>query len=192
MTELLAELLERCRTGDPEAIATLVRRFQPWTLDLARALLNDPHLAEDAVQAAFVRALDRLPDLRDPSAFPGWLRQIVRTECHRIARRRTEHGASRQADAPADQPSPAEQAEAHERCRLVHQALAMLPPASREAAELYYLDELDCAEVAERLAVPTGTVKRRLHDARARLRQMLVDYVKPGSDRKPPSDQIPL
>jgi RNA polymerase sigma-70 factor (ECF subfamily) len=193
VSELLAELLERCRSGDPDAITILVHRFQPWALDLATALLNDPHLAEDAVQAGFIRALSRLADLREPAAFPGWLRQIIRTECHRIARRRTESSLGERIDAVEEQ-TPADQAETHERCRLVRQALAQLPPASRQAAELFYLDELDTAEVAERLAVPPGTVKRRLHDARLRLRQMLLGYVEPTPPRakKPPGGQIPL
>ncbi len=194
MSELLVELLERCRSGDPQAIAALVRRFQPWAIDLAMALLGDAHLAEDAVQAAFVRALGRLADLREPAAFPGWLRQVLRTECHAIARRRTDPLLHPGADPPAAQLTPAQQAEAQERCRLVRQALAQLPPASRDAAELYYLDQLNCAEVAERLAVPAGTVKRRLHDARLRLRQMLLGYVEPTppKPKKRPGGQIPL
>ncbi len=194
MTELLGELLERCKRGDADAIATLVHRFQPWALDLAVALVSgDPHLAEDAVQAAFVRALARLADLRESAAFPGWMRQIIRTECHAIARRRQASGLAECLEVPASAPTPAEHIEAQERCRLVRDALASLPPASRAAAELFYLDELDCAEVAEQLRVPPGTVKRRLHDARLRLRQMLLPYVEPPArEKKPPGDQIPL
>ena len=193
MSELLAELLERCRTGEPDAITALVQRFQPWALDLATALLKDPHLAEDAVQWAFVRALGRLADLREPAAFPGWLRQITRTECHRIARRRQEPSLGDRVDTSVEE-TPAQQVETHERCRLVRQALAQLPPASRQAAELFYLDELDTAEVAQRLAVPHGTVKRRLHDARLRLREMLLDYVDPPRvpPQRPPRGQTPL
>ncbi len=194
MSEGLAELLERCRGGDSRAIATLVRRFQPWALDLARALLGDAHLAEDAVQASFVRALVRLSDLREPAAFPGWLRQVVRTECHAIARRQTDAALPPGRDPPAAAPTPAEQTEILERCRLVRQALAQLPASSRQAAELYYLEQFNCAEVAERLDVPAGTVKRRLHDARLRLRQMLLGYVEPTPPRPPkrPDGQIPL
>jgi RNA polymerase sigma-70 factor (ECF subfamily) len=193
VAELLGELLERCRRGDPDAIAALVHRFQIWALDLAAALLGDRHLAEDAVQAAFVRALTRLNDLRDTAAFPAWLRQVIRTECHTIARRPRMPTLKPAADAPATSPTPAEAVEAQERCRLVREALAQLPPASRRTAEMFYLDELDCAEVAERLRVPAGTVKRRLHDARLRLRGMLLPYVEPPPKaRKPPRDQMPL
>jgi RNA polymerase sigma factor (sigma-70 family) len=175
VAELLSELLERCRRNDPDAVGTLVCRFRAWAHDLAESFLGDEHLAEDAVQAAFVRALTRLAELRQPSAFPGWFRQVVRTECLRIGRKRraTEtlsHDAACDADAPPSN------AESEERNRLVGAAMQTLSPATRQTAELFYWDQCPCAEVARRLGIPAGTVKRRLHDARMRLRQLLPDY----------------
>jgi RNA polymerase sigma factor (sigma-70 family) len=173
VAELLGELLERCRQGQADAIRLLVVRFQNWARDLAEAILGDSHLAEDAVQAAFVRALARLGDLRDPAAFPGWLRQIVRTECGRMTRGRKEDRLPKSADPPSPAPTPGQEAERVERDCLVRQAMQSLPPAGRRAAELFYFDDLSCSEVAELLHVPVGTVKRRLHDAREKLRQTL-------------------
>jgi RNA polymerase sigma-70 factor (ECF subfamily) len=202
VAQLLGELLERIRRdGDPGAVTTLVTRFQPWALDFARALLaGDAHLAEDAVQAAFVVALERLGDLRDDDAFPGWFRQILRTEAHRIARTRrdastgeaTDHLAGREAQA-----SPGDAVLGDERVQLVHAALASLSRPGREAAELFYLEQLDVAEVAERLAVPRGTVKRRLHDARRQLRGLLLPYFEDHRPRhatppRGPSNRPPL
>lgn len=64
---------------------------------------------------------------------------------------------------------------AHEELReKVRGLVEELPPAQRAATRLYYLEERTCREVAGRLAVPEGTVKRRLHDARNRLRTMLL------------------
>ena len=51
MPELLSEILERCRRGDESAVAELVRRFQPWAVDFAKALLDDEHLHPQAQQA---------------------------------------------------------------------------------------------------------------------------------------------
>lgn len=90
LPELFAELLSCCAAGEPEAVARLVQRCRPWSLDLAEALTGDPGLAEDAVQEAFLIALARLGDLRQPEAFPAWFRQIVRSRCSRIRRRRRE------------------------------------------------------------------------------------------------------
>jgi RNA polymerase sigma-70 factor (ECF subfamily) len=184
VAELLSELLPRCRRGDHDAVAVLVNRFQPWAIDFATALLHgDTHLAEDVVQAAFVVALARLGDIRDPRAFPGWLRQIIRTECQRIARGRRE-AAEITRDRPSRATSPVETVEARERARIVREAIAALSRRSRETAELYYLEQLDGATIAERLMIPPGTVKRRLHDAREALRGLLLGYVHPPATPK--------
>jgi len=176
----MEQLIRRCRAGEDQAIATLIGRFRTHALDLASALLTDEHLAEDAVQEAFITALRRLDDLREPSAFPGWFRQIVRTECNRILRKRRERLQPETEETAGDAPSALEHVEQSERRAQVRAALASLPPVSRQTAELFYLEELKCADIATRLQVPAGTVKRRLHDARAQLRAMLLGHV-PGS-----------
>jgi RNA polymerase sigma factor (sigma-70 family) len=163
-------------------------------MDLAVRILDDRHLAEDAVQEAFLTAITRLEDLRAPAAFPGWLRQIVRTHATR-ARRRLDASNRPCARAVEPQPSPAHRAETEELMRLVRSALVSLPERLRETAELFYLNELDHHRVADVLDVPSGTVKRRLHDARRRLRDGLAAYlehddIRPGrgcssGDRRP-------
>jgi len=171
---LLSELLARCRAGDESAVAELVRRFQPWAVDFAAALLGgDSHSAEDAVQSAYITALSRLHDLREPGAFAGWFRQILRTEVRRISRRRRDAADVSTGEAAAHRASPVEAAETNERRAIVRAAIASLPRRSAAAAALHYLDELEICEVAERLSIPSGTVKRRLHDARERLRAIL-------------------
>ena len=170
MPELLSEILSRCRAGDELAVAELVRRFWPWAVDFAAALLGDAHLAEDAVQSAFVTALAKLHQLRETQGFAGWFRQIVRTEANRIARRR-------HATVPLIEQPAAAVRDVTEAQRIVREALAALPPGSAEAATLHYLDQLSCREIARRLAVPQGTVKRRLHDARLKLRELLARQI---------------
>jgi RNA polymerase sigma factor (sigma-70 family) len=177
---MLRELLGQCRNGEEEAIVELVRRFQPWALNLARAFVLDADLAEDAVQESFVDALKRLPDLRDPDAFPGWFRQIIRTHACRITRSRREVVGETNDEVASGQPSPRQSAERKETAVVVREALASLPPQGREAVELFYLEERSCREIAGSLRIPEGTVKRRLHDARRRLRGMLLGYVGPA------------
>jgi RNA polymerase sigma factor (sigma-70 family) len=175
MAELLDELLARCGEGDRDAIATLVRRFRSYAMTFALRLTGDHHLAEDAVQEAFVVAFDRIGDLREPAAFPGWLRQIVRTHALRARRRHDASPDAPRARVAADTPAP--DAEGYERRRIVAEAVAALPPRAREAAALYYLYALDHRQVAEVLGVPAGTVKRRLHDARRHLRDGLAGHL---------------
>lgn len=195
MNEPLHQLLARCEAGDDDAIAQLVRRFRSWAIDFAAAIMEDETLAEDAVQEAFITALQRLPELREPAAFPAWLRQIVRTQAHRITRKRRELPIAKVADLSDKEPTPPETLDRQELHRKVREAVELLPPAGRQTVELFYLHERSCAEVADLLHIPQGTVKRRLHDARKRLRGMLLGHIdgsttraeqeKPGGQRPP-------
>jgi len=187
VAELLESLLRRCRCGQTDAVETLVARFREHGRQLAAAILNDEHEAEDALQEAFLTALGRLGDLRSPAAFPAWFRRIVRTKAVRMARRRHAVAAAEPAAMAADESSPAEQLERKELRAVVRKAVTALPPAAREATEMFYLEQLRQHEIAEALGVPEGTVKRRLHDARIRLRDLLLGYAEapPESTHKP-------
>ncbi len=169
----LATLLDGVRDRDPAAVADLVARFRDSAQRLAESFTGDRHLAEEAVQEALVAALGGLNQLRSPEAFPGWFRQLVRTHACRIRRR--QHCALELEEASGREPAPLENAELCELRNRVRAALANLPPASQRSAELFYMQERSVAEIAAILEVPSGTVKRRLHDARKLLREMLAD-----------------
>lgn len=182
----LREVIERARRGEAAAVVVIVGRFRGYALELARALVGDGQLAEDAVQQAFMRAVGSLGSLRDAGAFAGWLRQIVRTECDHIRRRkmlpsRSEGECEEVVDGGG---SPLEAAIGQEMAETVRQAVCALPVTNREAVRLYYLDERSCSEVAGILQVPEGTVKRRLYDARELLRQELRGLMGEVDDQK--------
>lgn len=191
----MKELLQRCGKVEKEAIETLIRRYRPKSVELASAILKDPHLAEDAVQEAFVFLLTRLGDLRDPSAFWGWFRQIVRTQCTRIIRRRKESLQSEVADTAAQAPSPDAYVEAEDLRRIVRNALSALPDVTRRTAEMFYFEERCCTDIGQELSIPAGTVKRRLHDARRQLRSILLADIPEVMDRRSSiseRDSLPL
>ncbi len=77
-----------------EAFGQIVQRFQDMAYGCAYAVLGDFHLAQDAAQEAFLTAYRRLADLRQPRAFPPWLRRIVLSQCSRITRRKRPTTAS--------------------------------------------------------------------------------------------------
>ncbi len=171
----VADLASAAQGGDYDAFATLVGRFQ----DMAYAWLGDFHLAEDVAQEAFIQAHRDLAGLRDPAAFGGWLRMLVRKHCDRVTRRArppttplTDAEALDSGDA-----SPQRAIERAEATQEILAALILLPDHQREAVTLYYLHERSEREVAGILGVPASTVKKRLHDARASLRKQaaLVD-----------------
>jgi RNA polymerase sigma factor (sigma-70 family) len=172
----LTEQVERAQAGDIAAFTELTRRYQNLAFGYALTLLNDFHLAQDAVQEAFIAAYFHLGALQDAEAFPGWLRGIVRHRCHRILRKRhfqelpLEHAAA----LPAESAEPARALERDETRAAVLAAVAALPRAQREAITLYYIQEYSQREVAAFLGLPVSTVNNRLHAARARLKRRMV------------------
>ncbi len=175
MAELLKDLLERCKRKEPEAVRILIERFAPAAHDLARVLLQDQHLAEDAVQDALVMAIARLDQLKQPEAFAAWLRQIVRSQAVRIVRQRRER-IGPVTDNAAAGPAPDDAMQRQEISRLVHKAMARISPLGRQTATLFYFEDRSVADIARTLQVPEGTVKRRLHEARQQMRSILLGY----------------
>ena len=123
--EELKPLIAKATSGElnaEERVATfgdLVRRFQDMAVGYAYAVLGDFHLAEDAAQEAFITAYRKLDSLREPGAFAGWLRRLVRTACNRLTRRKQVGTAPLEAAAgvPSGEHAPAEAAEATRRDR---------------------------------------------------------------------------
>jgi RNA polymerase sigma-70 factor (ECF subfamily) len=187
VAELLSELLIRCKKGEHGAMELLVERYKDGAYRLARALTGDEHLAEDAVQEAFIQALAKLGQLRDPEAFAGWLRRIVRTACGRLTRKRRESLAETAISGAAAGDGPLDGVAKDEVAMLIRQSIDGLSEATRETARLFYLDELDQATVAGMLGVPEGTVRRRLHDSRRQLREMLTWYFEEGEAAERPA-----
>jgi RNA polymerase sigma factor (sigma-70 family) len=172
------------------AFDELVRLFQDMAFACAcGALYGDFHLAEDAAQNAFVTAWRRLSQLREPEAFPGWLRRVVLTECSRLTRGRRvptvplDEGAAMASTAK----NPEAVAEARELSASVRDALRLLPRGERIVATLFYFDGRSHREIADFLQVPRTTVAKRLHAARARLKGIAPAKMKDRFDDKRPS-----
>jgi RNA polymerase sigma factor (sigma-70 family) len=175
--EQLPSLVQRAQAGDLEAFGMVVTRFQDMAYAQAYAMLGDAHLAEDAAQEAFIDAYVSLPRLREAAAFPAWFRKIVFKHAERFVRGK--HAMLVPLDAAPELPAltldPAAVAEMHEINDLVRKAVATLPPHERSAIVLYYLAGVAYKDVAAFLEVPVSTVKKRLHDARKRLKQRMID-----------------
>lgn len=179
-TEEIAKTVEQARGGDSAAYCTLVKGLQQAAYAYAYALLGDYHLAQDAIQEAFIEAYRSLPALREPRAFPAWLRRIVFKHCDRLTRRRlTRLLEPGDLDEVASSlPGPAELAERGEQAALVRSAVRDLPEAHRTVITLYYMAGHSQREIAGFLEIPVKTVKSRLHAARDRLRKRMVDMAR--------------
>jgi RNA polymerase sigma factor (sigma-70 family) len=174
LDSLVAETL----AGNLDAFGEIVASLQDMALGYAYSLLGDFEDARDAVQDAFIIAYRNLGDLRERERFPGWFRRIVLSACHAIARkRRPTIPLAAVAEAADHDEEPARIAERADVQAAVLAAINALSPPNRAATVLFYIDGYSLNEVADFLQVPLGTVKRRLHDSRSKLRESMMDMV---------------
>jgi RNA polymerase sigma-70 factor, ECF subfamily len=176
----LAIVVRRAQRGDRDAFGALVEQFQPTVYAIALRRLGNPSDALELTQEVFLHVLQRIDQLREPERFAGWLRQVaVRMAINRATRRVVPasvetgvlEGAYEGGDEPLDQLISRERAD---RLRL---AMGQLKPLDREALDAFYIRGHSLIEIAEMLDVPLGTVKRRLHTARKRLKLALESSV---------------
>lgn len=169
-----AGLVESFRSGDRKAFTVLYERHRAGVLAYARALLGSGGEAEEAVQAAFVRALEALPGLRSPEMFRTWLFTIVRNEAYMQLRRPRaeplEEGEVWEGESPADA---AVRADDVQRIRLL---LDRLRPAYREVLLLVTYEEMTYAEIAAVTGSSVSAVESRIFKARRALARALEPY----------------
>ena len=177
----LAELVRQAQSGDLDAFAELVSRFQGFVYGLAYHISGSFEDAHDLAQECFVRAYQRLGDLREPRGFPGWLRQVSVSVCHNSLPALRRGGGQSLDEAvangfdPADAtPGPDAQAAELELRGRVLAAVRSLPEDYALPLTLYYLDGMSSSAVGEFLGLTPGTVKMRLHRARRMVREELA------------------
>ncbi|MCC6614531.1 MAG: sigma-70 family RNA polymerase sigma factor [Anaerolineae bacterium] len=163
-----------------EAFAGLIDRFWDTAVSWAYTYLGDLDHAQDAAQEAFISAYCHLDTLREPRAFPSWLRRIVTTQAIRTLRDRTQASEALDDEAViSETDDPARVVETATQRNGVREAVRALPDHERSVTELFYLDGYSQQEIAEALALPLTTVKKRLQYARERLRgsPQLIDQI---------------
>lgn len=169
-------LIGRAQGGDRQAFDELVRRFEGSVFAGALTKMRNPQAAQELTHEVFVHAWRKLGQLRNPRSFSGWLRQITaRMAINRLSKAVREFGAESEVldSIEGAHVGPLDQMERNESRREVQDALRRLKPLDREALEAHYLRGQALEAIAEELEVPLGTVKRRLHVARKRLKALL-------------------
>ncbi len=151
-----------------------MRRYQDLAFRVACLITGDRDEAQDAVQTAFIKALQALGSFRDDAPFRPWLLRIVANE----AKNRVRSNA-RRASGPLDErivslaPSPEELAERSEQQRELLAAIRQLSEQDQQIIAYRYFLDLSETEMADLLDCPRGTVKSRLSRATGRLREEL-------------------
>jgi RNA polymerase sigma-70 factor (ECF subfamily) len=174
--------VERARQGDAEAFDALARTVGDRCMAIAFRILRDTSLAEDAVQAALIVAWRQIRALRDPARFQPWLERILTHECYAEARRSRRWSTDVRI---LPSPTSADEVRAvHDRDQ-IDRAFRRLTIEQRAVLVFHHYLDLPLVEVADRLAIPLGTAKSRLHHATTAFRASLdADARNPSSEER--------
>jgi RNA polymerase sigma-70 factor, ECF subfamily len=173
MTETLsdADLVARCRAGDPAAWRELVERYSRYVYAIARSFSLRDEDVEDVFQDVFARAYERLDTLRDDDALRPWLAQLTRRIC--IDRIR-----SRSREVISDEVEPEgldERIEELTEALSLHEALASLSENCREILDRFFARDESYRTIGEALELAPGTIASRISRCLARLRERMEE-----------------
>jgi RNA polymerase sigma-70 factor (ECF subfamily) len=165
-------LVEQAQRGDEDAFEALVRATGDRCVGIAYRILRDVDLAEDAVQTAYVSAWRDLRSLREPDRFEPWLHRTLTRACYEEARKSRRYAAHIRA-------LPTESSFASDDVRAVvdrdqlDRGIRRLSVEQRAVLVFHHYLGLTLPEVADRLDIPVGTAKSRLHHATNAMRASL-------------------
>ncbi|RKU33021.1 hypothetical protein C6496_22875 [Candidatus Poribacteria bacterium] len=187
-----AQLIQNVLLGDDAAFNTLVHKYQKGVHALAWRKIGDFHYAEEITQDTFLRAYKKLPTLKNPDQFAGWLYVIANRLCIDWNRKQKPETQSLEDTSVKEIEASAytryisekqETAARERRYEIVGKLLEKLPESERTVVTLHYLGEMTAREIGKFLGVSVGTIDSRLHRARKRLQQkeeLLVQEVLGG------------
>ena len=171
-------LIQRVLDGDDNAFTVLVNRYEKAIHTFVWRKIGDFHTAEELTQDIFLKAYKKLPLLKPPYHFLGWLYVIAARRCIAWMRKKQQSITSLDAMSAAQlgelsytqyEMTRAEAADVERQRSLVKQLLQKLPESERTVVTMHYLAEMSCEKISEFLGVSPNTVKSRLHRARKRL-----------------------
>jgi len=179
-------LVEAVQAGDLNAFSLLVARYSAPAYAVALSILRHEEDAEDAVQAALIRALDKIGQLRPRSRFGPWFYRVLRSTClnlrrHELVRGRGSVGTTLDVvDMARSREDPHRELEQTDARRRVLEALSQLPERQRTAVMMYDLEGYGHEDIAKILDIAVGTSRANLHHGRKALRRVLQGNIESG------------
>lgn len=165
-------LIQRAQAGSVPAAEALLQRWQDRLWHHARHLTGDEDAAWDILQEALIQIDRSMSTLRRPEAFGAWAYRITTGKARDWMRRRSREHDLMAAFAQETSRAPEQ---ATPTAGTLSEALQHLSGPDRALLSLRYVEGYDTAETAAILEIPEGTVKSRLHSARARLKRILQE-----------------
>jgi RNA polymerase sigma factor (sigma-70 family) len=176
------EIISKVLSGDFQAYAGLVNRYQNYVFTLCIRMVKSREDAEEVAQDVFIKAYKYLADFRGASKFSTWLYTIVNNTCITFLRKKklSIHSLDNEKvfeiAESRDSGLSANMIEQKSRIEMVTNAVSMLGPDDAEIITLFYKGEQSLEEIAGILGLESNTVKVRLHRARTRLKQKMETY----------------
>lgn len=172
--------------GEQNAYEVLVTRYQKAVISSAMMVTKNYFMAEDAAQDAFVTAWMKLDTLQEPKKYGSWVCRIAKNcALNMISRYRSflPLDVVDNLDISDDQSqNPSVLYALSEEKNEVSNSIGRLPEKVRQIIHLHYFEDLSIAEIADRMRISEGTVKRQLHDGRKRIRKELCAMNEKYSD----------
>jgi len=171
-------LIAQTLLGDRDAFGILVRRYETAVYALALPRVGSAAVAQEIAQDVFVAAYRKLDQLKDRTRLGGWLRSITRRQCdmwRRSEKRKPNTRPLRAEEMAADARAVNAAGQPGEALFGIESMIRQLPEGLRAAAVLCLEDELSPSVAAAVLGLKPGTLRKRLHDARARLQRQIVE-----------------
>lgn len=178
------DLVRAVQAGDDGAFGRLVDMYLDEAHAVALGILRHRQDAEDAVQEAFIRALERIDQLSDGSPFGPWFYRVLRSTCLNLLRREKLRSHEEIPHDASGGSNPERETDRRRTRRKVLAALEELPEMQRTAVMLYDLEGYSHGEIAEILDVAEGTSRAHVHHGRKALRGLLGDEGEDDDERR--------
>ncbi|PTB85272.1 RNA polymerase subunit sigma-24 [Pseudidiomarina aestuarii] len=169
-SEISPDTIRAAQEGRRDAQRVIFEVFQRPVLTLLRGLCREPELARDLAQDVFVQAFAKLNQLRETSAFGGWLKQLTLNTAFAYFRRPTNQNHSIEDEAESESDDWHSQADWLSRVDDIEALFSVLNDEERLIVWLFVVEDYTHQELAEQFAISATAVRQRYHRALQKLK----------------------
>lgn len=176
------EIISKVLSGDHQAYAGLVSRYQSYVFTLTLRMVKSREDAEEVAQDVFIKAYKYLADFKGASKFTTWLYTIVHNTCVSFLRKKKldihslDNEKIFETIDSQDSGMKANMIEQKSKLIMINDAIGLLNPDDAQIITLFYKAEQSLEETAQILGIEVNTAKVRLHRARTRLKEKMEHH----------------